>query len=371
MPIAPPADPIAAVSHPHPYPYYAGLAARTPFYRDDRIGMWVASGAAEVHAVLSDPRCRVRPASEPVPRALLGSLTGDVFRRLVRMTDGVVHHRARRRAVAALHAFAAGDVAAHAGVVARRLIEEIRPDARAGLAEFAERMAVETMASLLGVRGDALPRTPGWVRDFGRSFAAGAELAAVYEGDAAVRALCAALDAAPARDADVVANDIGFLWQSYDATNGLIGNTLAALARSPDLRAEVRADSAVIARVVASTLRDDPPIQNTRRFVAEDTAIAGHALRAGDVVLIVIAAANRDPAAAASLTFGDGPHACPGETIAVAIAQCGVEALLATGLDPADLADPVSYRASANARIPQFGARARAGSPSGSPKDAA
>ena len=31
----PPADPIAAVTHPDPYPYYRDLVARTPLYRDE------------------------------------------------------------------------------------------------------------------------------------------------------------------------------------------------------------------------------------------------------------------------------------------------------------------------------------------------
>jgi len=59
-------------------------------------------------------------------------------------------------------------------------------------------------------------------------------------------------------------------------------------------------------------------------------------------VLVVLAAANRDPAAnpeparfdplrrdRQAFTFGVGPHACPGEAMATAIAEAGVERLLA------------------------------------------
>ena len=83
-----PTDPIAAASSPAPYPYYAELVARTPFYRDERLGLTVASSAAAVSAVLSDERCLVRPEDEPVPRHLLGSPLAGIFRALVRMNDG-------------------------------------------------------------------------------------------------------------------------------------------------------------------------------------------------------------------------------------------------------------------------------------------
>jgi hypothetical protein len=38
-----PTDPIAAVTHPDPYPYYARLVAESPLYRDDALGLWVAT----------------------------------------------------------------------------------------------------------------------------------------------------------------------------------------------------------------------------------------------------------------------------------------------------------------------------------------
>ena len=86
-----PRDPLAAVTHPDPYPYYASLVAERPFYRDEALGLWVASSAAAVTAVLTSDLCRVRPPAEPVPRALLGSPAGDIFGHLVRMNDGPGH----------------------------------------------------------------------------------------------------------------------------------------------------------------------------------------------------------------------------------------------------------------------------------------
>ena len=77
----PPISPIAAVTHADPYPVYADLVAYRPLYFDEALGLWVASSAAAVTAVLTHPLCRVRPLAEPVPNAIVGSPAGDVFGR--------------------------------------------------------------------------------------------------------------------------------------------------------------------------------------------------------------------------------------------------------------------------------------------------
>ena len=52
-----PKDPIAAVTHADPYPYYADLVAKTPVYRDEALGIWVASSADAVTGVLTSESC--------------------------------------------------------------------------------------------------------------------------------------------------------------------------------------------------------------------------------------------------------------------------------------------------------------------------
>jgi cytochrome P450 len=170
-------------------------------------------------------------------------------------------------------------------------------------------------------------------------------------------------------DADILlANLIGFMSQSYEATASLIGNTLLALARSPDLRRRAAGDDALLHRVIEEVARHDPPVHNTRRFVAQDGIVAGQAMKQGDQILVVLAAANRDPARHVrphvfdpdradreSFTFGASRHVCAGQAIATGIAAAGIQALMAHGLDIAALAGPVGYRRSVNNRIPLFG----------------
>lgn len=370
-----PRDPILAVTHPDPYPYYARLVAERPLHRDEALGLWVAASAAAVTAVLTHPSCRVRPPAEPVPRAIAGSPAGEVFRRLVRMNDGEGHCPFKRAVGAALDSIGEKEAAAPSRHWAEAL---------AGEADFAFRLPVYVTASLLGVPAEELARTAEWTRDFVAGIAPGAGAAEVADADSAAASLLelfgsrlgssGGLLAALARQAEqagradpgvIVANGIGFLSQGYESTAGLIGNTLVALAARPDLYILARAEAGRVRDVVREVLRHDSPVQNTRRFLAQAAEVAGQEMQAGDAVLVVLAAANRDPAAnpdphrfavarldRRTFSGGAGVHACPGQELAVTIAAAGVERLLLSGVDPARWREPARYRPSGNVRVP-------------------
>ncbi len=137
--------------------------------------------------------------------------------------------------------------------------------------------------------------------------------------------------------------------------------------REPSLREAARTRVGLQA-VVEETARHDPSVQNTRRFCIEAITIAGATLAAGDAVLLVVAAANRDPAfnpdpdrftlvraRRRMLGFGHGVHACPGQALACALAAAGLEALLSRAPDLDAMRERGwSYRPSTNARIPVF-----------------
>lgn len=386
----PPRDPIGAVTHPDPYPYYARLVADRPLANDAGLGLWVAASAAAVTAVLSDDRCRVRPSAEPVPRALLGSPAADVFRHLVRMTDGDGHGAIKQAVAAALASVDAAQVMAQSDRWAGFLLTEAEPRAPLGrLSTVAFDLSVYVLGGLLGIPPDRLPRTAMWVGDFVRCLAPASSAEQIERGKVAAghlgnlfRELLAARRAGPAdglldvlaREARrggpdatdvIVANGIGFLSQAYEATAGLIGNTLLALAAYLEVGDAVATEPGLLDQVIVEVLRFDPPIQNTRRFVAREGTVGGQRMQAGDTVLVVLAAANRDPAANPKperfdifrqdrrmFSFGTGSHRCPGEALAMTIARARIARVLASGAAPRRLTDAVTYRPSANARIP-------------------
>ncbi|NUO85916.1 MAG: cytochrome P450, partial [Cupriavidus sp.] len=175
-------------------------------------------------------------------------------------------------------------------------------------------------------------------------------LASSVAADGPLPALQRAALAAGIEAQTVAANIIGLLVQACEATAGLAGNTLLRLARKPS------AGGMPLQDVVARVAQDDPPVQNTRRFLAADTQLCGHALNAGDTVLVLLAAASTSGLAddSRAWTFGHGRHACPGDRLAQALATATVSALCARGAKPAALARAFRYRPSLNARIPHF-----------------
>lgn len=372
-------SPVLAVTHPDPYPYYAGLVAERPFHYDDTLRMWVASGAAQISGLLRHPDCRVRPAAEPVPRGIQGTPAGEVFGQLVRMTDGDVQQRLKSVVVRALTGTDTDAAARTAEQVTRASLEggaEPRFDelmlgvpARVvarlcGLDEGAS----EEAARLIGVFVQCIPAsaTPEQQEEAARAAAGLRELMGPRVDDPAEGLLGDLVRLAASEDwhdtAPLLANGIGFLSQTYDATAGLIGNTLLALARTEAARQVPRER---LRDVVAETARFDAPVQNTRRFAASSFVFEGAKIEAGDAILLVLAAANRDPAAnpepdaflagrpePAVFTFGAAAHACPGEALAVTVATAVVGTLLDSGFDPVTLPRDITYRPSANGRIP-------------------
>jgi cytochrome P450 len=378
-----PQDPIAAVTHPDPYPYYADLVAHKPLYYDDKLRLWVASSASVVTAALTNDLCRVRPATEPVPKSLLGSPAAEIFRHLVRMNDGEGHCPFKQAVSAALASIDAVQAAQQGDKWARFLLDE---GGAKRLSRFAFHLPVYVVGSLLGVPSDLLHQTALWMSDFARCIAPASSAEQIELGKTAAGHLLEMFRALPgrqdgllsalAREAKrvgreetdaIVANGIGFLSQAYDATAGLIGNTLLALASRPEIRDQVSVDSELLRSATQEVLRYDSPVQNTRRFLAEDGIVAGEKMKTGDAILVILAAANRDPSANPNpdrfdifrkerriFTFGVGAHACPGEALATTIAKAGVERLIASGVALERLAATMTYSASANTRIPIF-----------------
>ncbi len=385
-------DPIAAVTARDPYPYYARLGAERPFYRDNGLGMWVASSATAVEAVLTSPSVRVRPPSEPVPAAIAGTAAGDVFAHLVRMNDGPYHATLKPVISTALGSLDGAAVSAVAGRCAAELIERAgAPYGPDFFSAYPFTLPAIAIATLIGLPPDTIAHVPEQVQNLVRSFAPGAQPGDVTRGAAsaaelreltsnAVAAARTPLAAALAREAvrdgiargRAVANAVGFFSQAYDATAGLIAITLLALASRPELTRSAREDESLLAAIVAEVARHDAPVQNTRRFAAEDLTICGDHVRAGEAILVIVAAANRDPSVnphpdtfdllrhnRRTYTFGFGPHACPGMALATTIAQTAVARLLAAEADLTKLQSPAQHAPSANTRIPLLAAPTR------------
>lgn len=357
-------NPVAAATSADPYDYYAAMAAAPQLaWRD---GMWVAASPALVMEVMRHPACRVRPVSEPVPAALAGGSAAEVFGALVRMNDGERHAAPKTALQRALAALAQDQVAAVATRTAQALAHELagaQPMTGEQLSQWMMAVPVRTVAALLGFDAAQLPALAQWMGRFVACLSPLSGPAQIAEAHAASLHLLAAFrtlldaprpgslleqvvqEAALAgwdKDHAILANLVGLLSQTYEATAGLIGNCVVALRRG----APWPADAHALVRAVA---RLDPPVQNTRRFVAEHAVIGGVQVEPGQAILLLLAAASRDPRAEGRVFgFGHGVHACPGQALAETIAAA------ALGCLPAAPAVTWRYRPSVNARIPEF-----------------
>ena len=381
--------PLEAVTTTDPYPYYARLLSEKPLYFDERLKLWVASNVQFVQDICRNPAFEVRPKAEPVPPALLGLRSGAVFGSLMRMTDGLKRCPLKSAAVEAIN-----EVIAHeCGRLALAFASALRDRSlQASPLELVRRLMFQlptyTIGSCLGASPNELDAMTTEVS----TFVAGISPIATSEqrtlGDCAAGALSNRLDllinskvkmglllksfvsAGAERSIErdtIVRNLIGFLFQTYDATAGLIGNSFRLLALDVALQQELRADDTSLRSFVWEVLRFDPPVQNTRRFASEDVRLGGSVVRSGEQVLLVLAAANRDPSRFPvperfdlartdheAFGFGSGTHECPGQLLALEIACAALRIVLTSSFPFRVIPVAVIYRASANTRIPLF-----------------
>jgi cytochrome P450 len=355
-----PADPIAAVTHPDPWAYYRRLREEQPLYFDDGLGLWVAASHGVINEALLHPALSVRPPAEPVPQPLQGTVAGEVFARLVRMTDGAFHATHKPAVAKAVRRWTLEDVASASRAAMADLLPRVGPNALLG------RLPVQTMARLLGVPGSELDATCAQVQAFVQGITPGAPEAAVALASEAAAALMAQ-GTAQGLDPVQAANRIALMQQSLDATAGLLGHTVLMLRQRPAPAATAHLSPAAMRAFVAEVERHQAPIQNTRRFAAQALQLADRSIAKGQGVLLLLASGNRDGAfnpqpdsfdpqrgEGRSLGFGMGVHACPGALIAIeTVAACACWAG-AGGRFDAYFGRHAGFRPLANARIPVF-----------------
>jgi cytochrome P450 len=82
----------------------------------------------------------------------------------------------------------------------------------------------------------------------------------------------------------------------HETTTNLIGNGLLALLNHPNQLAKLQTEPELINTAVDEFLRYDPPLQRALRVAKEDIEFQGKHIKQGEIVLAMLAAANRDPA---------------------------------------------------------------------------
>ena len=128
----------------------------------------------------------------------------------------------------------------------------------------------------------------------------------------------------------------------YETTTRLIGNAVYLLLRHPRQMEYLRDDPALLPNAIEEVLRFEPPFQFIVRNAREDVIFQGKHIKKNHTVSLLIAAANRDPAANENphefdirrekinhITFGHGIHLCLGAELARLEGRVALEMILA------------------------------------------
>jgi len=142
-----------------------------------------------------------------------------------------------------------------------------------------------------------------------------------------------------------------------ETTRHLIGNLLWRVTSDQELFRSLQADPTLISAAVEECLRLDPPVKFLMRNCMIDGEVAGTEIAAGEKVAFGLGSANRDasqfddadsfrldrPEARSHLSFGGGPHVCPGAALARLEARVALEVFL-NRVGTATLSDPAFDR---------------------------
>ena len=342
--------------HADPYPLYGALREVAPVHHSELDGLWYVSGFEACRRLLGDARIG-KNASFIVPRHGVDPervrLAERRRRRSMLTANPPEHTRLRGAAKGAFIPPAMESIRPRGAAIVAERLDHLAEVGEADLmVELAFPMPVTVVGEMVGVPEEdrawfrPLMKTLVSSDSFNRSPEARAEVErAGDELDAYFVELIRLRRKEPADDLlswFIAQADDGLLdedelfstvtllfFAGFLTTTNLIGNGLTALFAHPAEMARLWDRPDLAASAVEEILRFDSPVQFVHRNVLEDLDVDGHRLRAGDIVMTLLAAANRDPARFADpdhfdvarpdnlhLAFAWGLHFCLGARLA-------------------------------------------------------
>ena len=345
-----------------PYAAYERLRADGPASYLASARTWFVTSHELCQAVLRDPSFSARQGQDLRSRS-------DELPTTMLTTDPPEHTRLRGAAAPAFGPAAVAGIEERLAPVVRRTVADVVGRLRAGaevdvVADLARPLAVRAVAELLGLGADDLPGLAEW----GEHVGAHLDPFADPDGDEVVaEAMHAMLDrfaelmheasgdgpalgglavlAAAFRAGDISAREAlsaaGLLVVGgLDPLVAVVGSSVAALMESGEV---VATSPDQVRALVEELLRYDPPVQFTARRATRDLGLGADLVREGEGVVVLLGAANRDPATCPHadrlqpgphrphLAFGAGVHTCPGAPVVRLLLRLVLEALAAEG----------------------------------------
>jgi cytochrome P450 len=353
---------LSAQGRANPFPHYQELLRRGPIcVLPDPIDRFdvVVQGYDAVQQAMKSPALHVMTSDYPDRRGAQRWRAHTSLRTLVKsvfFTEGTDHTRVRRLFS---QVFTARRIAALEPAIERIIERRLDRMAELGtggrpvdlVAEFALPVPSDVISELLGVPEGDRDFFPGRVRNFGAILDLGVgiwryqqaadtaadELIGYFTELAAKRRVEPRDDLVSAlvhgdgqlTDEELTVNLLTLYNGGFVTTTHLIGNGLVLLLEHPDVIPRVLDDPEYTAGALEEILRFEPPTHFSIRWAHEETEIAGIRVPRDSRVLILFAAANRDPAVypdpdvfdptrqspAKHVSFGLGMHYCLGAAL--------------------------------------------------------
>jgi len=353
----------------NPYPLYARLREQDPVHWDPFLKAWVVSRYDDAVTVLHRFSADRAPSPEDFDAQGCSSLSpiAQVMMKQMMFLDGAAHTRLRSLAASAFSPRRVQSLRETIQGIADRLIDAIAERQNAELlADFAEPLPAIVTGELLGVPVYDTRQLKAWSSDFGKmlgnihhaaEFSAqivrSVNEAVAYFRDAiraqqiepregVVRSLVTAeIDGARLTEEEVIANCILVTAGAQEDITNLIGNGMLTLLRHPETIPQLASNASLMQPAVEELLRYESPTQHTMRVAPGNVTLGGKRIRKRQQVIVLLAAANRDPDKFVDperldlarednrhLAFGWGAHFCLGATLARAEAQIAFQTLL-------------------------------------------
>ncbi|MFD3530071.1 cytochrome P450 [Streptomyces sp. NPDC058664] len=391
-PVPPPAEPSAPELFTwefasDPYPAYAWLREHAPVHRTtlpSGVEAWLVTRYGDARQALADQRLSKNPVhhAEPGKTGIPGERSAGLMTHLLNI-DPPDHTRLRRLVSKAFTPRRVAEFTPRVQELTDRLIDSFAERGSADLIhEFAFPMPIYAICDLLGVPREDQDDFRDWagmmIRHGGGPRGGVARsvkkirgyLAELIHrkrqdlGDDLISGLIRASDHGDhLTEAEATAMCFVLLFAGFETTINLIGNGVHALLHHPEQRERLQASIAagqtgLLETAVEELLRFDGPVEMaTWRYATQPLTIGGQEIPAGDPVLVVLAAANRDPERFAGpdtldltrrdsqhLGYGHGIHYCLGAPLARLEGQTALATLLTRLPDLRLAADPAELR---------------------------
>jgi cytochrome P450 len=336
-------------------------------FPDGHIG-WLATGHAEVRAVLADQRFSARyellhmpyeiPGATEIPPAAPGDLSGVdapqhtryrrllagkfTVRRMHQLTDRIEEITADTLDAMESHGPPIDLVTAYAQPIPARLICEMLG------VPYDDRERFEAAAmTMTGLNATADQRMQAWV-----DVTEYIDRLARAKREEPTDDLLSDLTETDLTEAELAGIGAFLLGAGLDTTANMLGLGVFALLQHPEQLTALRADPGQTDQAIEELMRYLSIIATGARAALEDVELDGHVIKAGETVALSVQAANRDPRrfpnpdaldigrkATGHLGFGFGIHQCLGQQLARTEMRVALPALL-TRFPALRLAEP-------------------------------